>query len=282
MLETVAGAATHQPDVVELRMSVDDEVAVDAVGSRAHARFDQRLTPQQRKLGLDELARPLDLGRRRDAIIVVWIERSEAPVRRDLESTAIDIRKPVGASGREGRTIREGQPTVIGRRAEEKHDTSVDLELVREDLREDLRVPWSAREDETLGREALAGRERDRLQSTTGTGTGLRSGPDDLSALGMKGVGDRQAALARLEHAGAGHGEAELDAVEVELRVPPHQIVALDDLVLDPEPVEHILGGLEVAGPARTERHLTRIKEQASAPLDLPRLPASERLDRPT
>src|SRR5258708_13844422 len=91
MLEPVAGASAHQPDVREVRMPVDQKIAGRSILVLAYARLHQRRTREGRKaLGQK---RPCDFEPAGQPIARVWIELWPGFVEGQLETPILDIRQ---------------------------------------------------------------------------------------------------------------------------------------------------------------------------------------------
>src|ERR1700747_1159385 len=73
VLEAVAGAAAYQPDVVELRMAINQEISVRGVFVLTDAHFDYRCVLQSREATRDECSRGVQRFRAGDARLRVGI-----------------------------------------------------------------------------------------------------------------------------------------------------------------------------------------------------------------
>src|SRR5207247_6082554 len=86
VLEPVARAAAHEPDVVRAGMTIDDEVLVRTLLVLAHARLEQRSAGEPRKAVAQVVARRAQPHRTRLPLPCGGIERRAAHVVRHLEA----------------------------------------------------------------------------------------------------------------------------------------------------------------------------------------------------
>ena len=95
VLESVAGSATYNPDVVEIRVAVDDEVSVRCVFGLADAAADHRLPRESWKAVGHIVVGPFKLVGRDDSLVEIRIERIIVVRRNNPEASAVKVRKPV-------------------------------------------------------------------------------------------------------------------------------------------------------------------------------------------
>ena len=95
VLEAVAGAPAGDPDVVEGRMAVDDEVAVPGVLVLADFGSEQRCRGQRGKAPGQEFARVRDSRRSGPTLDGVGIERFAVRIVGEFEATTIDVGESV-------------------------------------------------------------------------------------------------------------------------------------------------------------------------------------------
>src|SRR3954452_6797947 len=91
----MTGAAAEEPDVLCVRMAIDDEIAVGAVLVLADFRRQQRRLRELREALAEELARALDALRARDALHRRRIDGLATRVVGDLEPLPVDARHAV-------------------------------------------------------------------------------------------------------------------------------------------------------------------------------------------
>src|SRR5262249_24871932 len=150
VLEAVAGAAPDQPQVVPLRMTVDQEIPVGSVLVLADLASDERRSLQGRKASTHEIPDAGESFRRDDPGPVVRIEGGTVAIGRDLEASSLEVGDPVNLFG-------EVHPHGHFRRAEARvagrDPKVVDLlarreDAIAEEIREYLRQPRTTGEDE--------------------------------------------------------------------------------------------------------------------------------------
>ena len=95
MLEAVPGAAAHQPDVVEIGVPVDEELAVRRRLVLADARLDDRGVGQVRETHGQVGPHDLDALGVDDPLAVGGVERRTVAVGPDLHAATIDRREAV-------------------------------------------------------------------------------------------------------------------------------------------------------------------------------------------
>src|ERR1700730_9745444 len=156
MLEAVAGAAADDPDVLELGMPVDQEVAVAAVLVLADLRGHERRVAERREA-------PSQVGAHRierlagDAIARVGIEGRTVTVECDLEAARRDVRDAVHllAEVDPRRHRRRREPRVACRRAEVEHLLARREDPIAQKIWEQCWEPRTTREDERRAADPL-------------------------------------------------------------------------------------------------------------------------------
>src|SRR5207245_7777742 len=107
-------------------------------------------------------------------------------------------------------------------------------------------------------------------------------GPDaEAAALLLESLGHRDAAFARLQHAGGGLEERDPDSLGVHLRVAASKLVGRQSFVGHAILVERRFGGLEAPVPFGREQQPPSLMEEAPSPLRLAGLPAIEGFEHP-
>src|SRR5690606_9503651 len=100
MLERMTRSAARNPDILHLRVAVDQEVLIRGVLELTHAIVHQRLLCHVRESECEVRACAGDRFSGRKALVGVGVERLVAAGRCDLETRSEDIREPVGALSR--------------------------------------------------------------------------------------------------------------------------------------------------------------------------------------
>src|SRR5579872_7214083 len=95
MLESVTRAPAHQPDVLQIRMPVDQKISIRSVLVLAHPCFQQRSIFQLRESSPQNQTSPRNRARSHVPIPGLRIERRPMLVDRQLESTAVNRRNRV-------------------------------------------------------------------------------------------------------------------------------------------------------------------------------------------
>src|SRR5262245_11259324 len=111
VFESVAGAASGEPDIVEIWMAVDQEIAVRSVFVLADARFDERGARQRRKPPGHKRARHLERVFGHLALGGVGVNRFAVTIEREFEASIFQVRHAVGFSAEvdPGRRQRRGE-----------------------------------------------------------------------------------------------------------------------------------------------------------------------------
>ena len=87
----VAGAASSQPDVIEIGMAVDQEIAVRGVLVLADARFDKRRADQGRKAPGQKKARASSVIFSQVALGGIRINRFAVTIEREFEAAIFQV-----------------------------------------------------------------------------------------------------------------------------------------------------------------------------------------------
>ncbi len=173
MLEPVARAAAHEPDVVVGGVAVDDEIGVGRGLVLAHPRLDDRRVGHRRKPPSHVSTRQPD-GLRVDLPLAVrGIERRAVAIRRELHAP----------TGDRGQAVHRGvvvdpageplgvEPAVARWRAEEHHVLLGDPDELARDVRKEAWEPGPGREHERAARVAgaIAGNDVEEAPPVRGT-----------------------------------------------------------------------------------------------------------------
>ena len=158
MLEAVSRTSADKPDILEIGMLIDQEIAVGAVFVLADAGFNDRGIFETWEAARDEFASGGDGIGTGDARLRVRICRGTVMVVSDFEAAVFDVghavefvaqEKPGGKRGRE-------EARVAGRNAEEENFLAGNEEAVGEQAGENFRQPGTAGEDECAGADFFA------------------------------------------------------------------------------------------------------------------------------
>ena len=95
MLESVAGAAAGNPDIVKIRMAVNQKVAVGSVFILADTGLQDRSIVHCRKMFFQEAAKVVDRGGLNYAAAAIGIEGRAVTVKSDLEAAVFDVGKGI-------------------------------------------------------------------------------------------------------------------------------------------------------------------------------------------
>src|SRR5262245_38510896 len=123
VFESVAGAASYQPDVVEIGMAVDKEIAVRRVFVLANPRLDERRVRQPRKAPGQKRARQLKRIFSQVALGGVRVNRLAVTIEPEFEAAIFQVGHAVsfGAEIDPGRRQRRGEARVARRDTEKIH-----------------------------------------------------------------------------------------------------------------------------------------------------------------
>src|SRR5437764_13972180 len=95
MFESVAGAAAGNPDIVKIRMAVNEKVAVGSIFILADTGLQDRRIVHCGKMFFQEAAKTVDRGGLDHAAAGIRVEARAVTVKSDLEAAVFDVGKRV-------------------------------------------------------------------------------------------------------------------------------------------------------------------------------------------
>src|SRR5207342_728431 len=144
VLEAVAGATAGDPDVVEGRMAIDDEIAVPGVLVLADFGLEQRCRGQRGKAPSQEFACVRDPRRGGPTLNGVGIERFAVRIVGELEATTIDIGESVIVAPEIEPDRQRGRgETAVACSIEIEHFLARGKDAPAEHVGQDAAQPWT-------------------------------------------------------------------------------------------------------------------------------------------
>ena len=236
MLEAVAGAGADQPDVGDVRVAVDQEVAVPTVRIGADPRVEQRGVAQGGHAPGQDHAGDLQAPFRDDPIVAGGrVEVRAVMVEADLEPPPLDVGDAVDSSRGvdPGRHRRGREPPVARVRSEEEDLLPRGVDALAEEAGEDMREPRAAGEDVAVGHDVVAGARLQRLEALGARGRGQHP-RDHVVDAPLDGLADDALHRPpREDDPGRRLEQAARDGTQRELRVPSFQLGAIQHLERD-------------------------------------------------
>src|SRR5260370_664564 len=158
-LDPVLRPAAHEPNVLHLRMPVDQKLSVPSIFVLAYARLHNRRPAQPRKPLLHKTPRFFRAFRTRQTRLRVRINALAVPVHRDLQPPAFQIRHPVNLILlKQPRRQRLPRKSRIPRaHAQEKHFLPARENPSPQNLRKKFPQPCPAGKHKRVRLDALAG-----------------------------------------------------------------------------------------------------------------------------
>src|SRR5713101_7710700 len=95
VLEPVSRSAAYKPDVLDLRVPVNQEISIPSIFVLANARLHDRRAPQCRKPPLDKSPRFIRAFFARQPRLRIWVDAFSVPVHRNFQSATLQVRHPV-------------------------------------------------------------------------------------------------------------------------------------------------------------------------------------------
>ena len=166
MFKSMAGTAPDQPDVVEVGVSVDKEVAVPGDCILADACIEQLGSAERRKTSGHQAPCGQHSTGRGQAITGVRIERRTMLVQPDLKAAPVEVRNPVNAVFEvdPGGHCRGRKASIPRLASEEKDLLPGGVKERPEHVRKQFGKPRTTRKNKRLGAQVITPERRQRLE----------------------------------------------------------------------------------------------------------------------